>query len=78
MIHGHQVLQMMEGNCYKTKQELVNAVIKKFGKDERFYTCCAENLSAEQLVEFLEEHGKFMPATGDNDFTVDVTKVCKH
>ena len=76
MTHGHEVLQMMEGNTY-TEESLVEAIIRKFGADERFYTCSAEDLTARQLVEFLKERGKFMPAA-DDGFTVDVTKVCHH
>lgn len=78
MTHGHDVLHMMEGNSYSTKQQLIDAIIERFGADEQFCTCCAEGMTAAQLVDFLEAHGKFMPASGDNDFTVDVTKVCHH
>ena len=78
MTHGHEVLHMMEGNSYKTKQELINAIVARFGADERFYTCSAEDLTAAELVDFLEERGKFMPATGHDDFTVDTSKICSH
>ena len=78
MTHGHEVLHMMEGNSYTTKQQLIEAIIKRFGADERFYTCSADNMTAEELVNFLEERGKFMPATGADNFTVDITKVCNH
>lgn len=78
MTHGHEVLHMMEGNSYATKQELINAIISCFGEAERFYTCSAENMTAAELVDFLEERGKFMPTTGNTDFTVDITKVCNH
>lgn len=27
MIHGHEVLQMMQGNSYASKEELVKAII---------------------------------------------------
>ncbi len=78
MTHGHEVLHMMEGNNYSTKQQLVDAIIERFGVDERFYTCSAENLTAAELVDFLAERGKFMPGSGSSDFTVDITKVCNH
>ncbi len=78
MTHGHEVLHMMEGNSYSTKQELVNAITERFGTDEKFYTCSAENLTAAELVDFLECRGKFMPATEIDSFTVDTTKVCNH
>ena len=78
MTHGHEVLHMMEGNSYATKQQLIDAIIGQFGPEELFYTCSAEGMTAAELVDFLEERGKFMPAAGDDDFTVDVTKICNH
>ncbi len=78
MTHGHEVLHMMEGNSYTTKQQLTDAIISRFGADERFYTCSAENLTAAELVDFLEARGKFMPAGGPDGFTVDTSKVCNH
>ena len=75
MIHGHEVLHMMEGNNYSNRESLVEAIINKFGPDERFYTCSAEGMTAEELVDFLEARGKFMPSNND-DFTVDTSKIC--
>lgn len=64
---------MMQGHSY-TEKSLLEAIIAKFGADERFYTCSAENLTAQGLIDFLKEHGKFMPM--EDGFTVDTTKVC--
>lgn len=75
MIHGHEVLAMMQGRSY-TEKSLLEAIIEKFGTEERFYTCSAENLTAQELIDFLKDHGKFMPM--DNGFTVDAGKVCEH
>lgn len=77
MTHGHDVLHMMEGHTYATKAQLVEAIIARFGEAERFHTCHAENLSAGELVDFLEEHGKFMPAPNEA-FTVDTDRICHH
>ena len=74
MIHGHEVLRMMEGNSYASAEELVAAVVAKFGAEERFYTCSAEGLDAAGLVAFLEAKGKFKPAGAG--FTMDRDKVC--
>lgn len=63
----------MQGHSY-TEKSLLEAIIAKFGADERFYTCSAENLTAQGLIDFLKEHGKFMPM--EDGFTVDTTKVC--
>lgn len=78
MIHGHEVLHMMEGNSYATKRQLIDAIIKRFGENERFYTCSASGMTAAQLVDFLEERGKFMPCGKEDDFTVDSSKICNH
>lgn len=78
MTHGHEVLHMMEGNSYATKQQLVEAIIERFGAAEQFYTCSAEGMTAAELVDFLAVRGKFKPAEGNDDFTVDITKVCNH
>lgn len=77
MAHGHDVLHMMEGNNYETKESLVKAIIEKFGTGERFHTCSAEGMTAAELVDFLAERGKFMPSAADS-FTVDTTKICNH
>ena len=75
MTHGHEVLSMMQGHSY-TEKSLLEAIVARFGADERFYTCGAENLTAQGLIDFLKAHGKFMPA--NEGFTVDTTKVCNN
>ncbi len=75
MTHGHEVLAMMQGHSYSEKS-LLEAIIAKFGTEERFYTCNAERLTAQELIDFLKEHGKFKPM--DDGFTVDTTKVCEN
>lgn len=77
MVHGHEVLHMMAGNSYASQRELIQAIIDKFGEEERFYTCSAEGMTAEELVNFLEMRGKFKPTVSDS-FTVDETKICNH
>ncbi|KGF40416.1 metal-binding protein [Prevotella denticola DNF00960] len=76
MAHGHDVLHMMEGNRYNTKEDLVKAIIEHFGAEERFHTCSAEGMDATELVDFLTDRGKFKPV-GDG-FTVDSCKICNH
>jgi probable metal-binding protein len=78
MTHGHEVLHMMEGNSYTTKQQLIDAIVGRFGAEERFCTCSAEGMTAAELVDFLEERGKFMPASEAGGFTVDTDKMCNH
>lgn len=64
---------MMQGQSY-TEKSLLEAIIERFGVEERFYTCSADNLTAQGLIDFLKEHGKFIPMA--EGFTVDTTKVC--
>ena len=75
MIHGHEVLRMMEGNSYASAEELIAAIVAKFGSDARFHTCSASDMNAASLVAFFEAKGKFKPAEGG--FTMDRGKVCK-
>ncbi len=77
MTHGHEVLHMMEGHSYPTRENLIEAIIRRFGPEELFYTCSAEGMTAAELVDFLEARGKFMPAGGDG-FTADASKICNH
>lgn len=72
-LHAHEVLHMMEGNSY-SESSLKEAIIRKFGERQHFYTCSAEDMDADALIEFLKAKGKFMPAA--DGFTVDITKVC--
>lgn len=76
MAHGHDVLHMMEGNIYATKEDLVKAIIARFGTEERFHTCSAEGMDANEIVDFLAERSKFTLVQGG--FTVDTSKICNH
>ena len=74
-LHAHEVLHMMKGNSY-SELSLKKAISEKFGEDQRFYTCSAENMDIDELIDFLKMKGKFMST--DDGFTVDTTKVCNH
>lgn len=76
-IHGHEVIAMMMTSDEPfTRESLATKIRQKFGANTRFYTCCAENLTPEELVRFLEERGKFAPR-GDG-FNIDPARVCQH
>jgi len=77
MTHGHEILHMMEGNTYENKESLIKAIIDKFGTEELFYTCSAEDLSAEELVDFLYERNKFR-VIENGKFTVNTSQICDH
>lgn len=77
MVHGHEVLLMMEGNSYSSEKELIDCIIQKFGLEEQFYTCSKDNMTADELVAFLREKGKFK-SSSKGGFTVDMSKICHH
>ena len=52
-LHAHEVLHMMEGNSY-TELSLREAIIQKFGEQQRFFTCSADNMDVDTLIEFLK------------------------
>ena len=60
-IHGHEVMHMMmeDGRVY-TKASLCAAIFERFGEGARFFTCSAANMTAEELVDFLGNRGKFI------------------
>jgi probable metal-binding protein len=74
-IHGHEVLQMMlaSGESW-TVASLEAAIRRRFGEEARFHTCSAENLSAAELVAFLEKKANLLPEEG---FTTAENKICR-
>jgi probable metal-binding protein len=76
-IHGHEVLKMMlaSGKAY-TRQSLAQDIVARFGAEARFHTCSAEDLTADQLVGFLEARGKFVPQAGGFQTSADL--ICNH
>ena len=76
-IHGHEVMQMMvESPEPFTRDSLKAAIDTRFGSDARFFTCSAENLTAEGLIDFLAERGKFIDREGG--FSTAPGKMCNH
>ena len=69
-LHAHEILRMMEGNSY-SEVSLREAIIQKFGEQQHFYACSAEDMDVDTLIEFLKKKGKFMPV--ENGFTVDIS-----
>jgi len=63
-IHGHEVKQMVmaSGSTY-TRDSLISAIIDKFGEETRFYSCSADSMTADELIQFFEERGKLNPET---------------
>mgnify|MGYP001342056176 CR=1 FL=1 len=77
-IHGHEVLTMMlKSRKSFTRESLVKEIIATFGADTRFHTCSAENLTAQELVEFLDSKGKFVPHE-DGGINTSADLMCKN
>lgn len=64
-----------EGSVY-TKAMLRAAIAECFGEETRFYTCSAENMTADELVAFLEIRGKFIHE--GEGFRTDPESICKN
>lgn len=71
--HAHAILDMMEGQSF-TDETLITAIIEKFGPEATFYTCSAQDLSAEEIIAFLKERGKFL--TTAEGYTVNTATRC--
>jgi len=76
-IHGHEVMEMMlaSGKTY-TKDTLLQDIINKFGQSARFFTCSAQNMTAKQLIEFLDTKGKLVHR--EDGFQTSKDVMCQH
>jgi len=76
-VHGHEVMQMMiEAGASYTRDSLRAAIVARFGEDTRFFTCSADNMTPDELMDFLEARGKFIDK--DDGFATDESKICNH
>jgi probable metal-binding protein len=76
-IHGHEVMRMMlqSGKAY-SRNSLKTEIINTFGAQVRFHTCSADNMNADELIDFLEARGKFLDK--EEGFTTDPGRICNH
>jgi probable metal-binding protein len=76
-IHGHEVMHMMlqSGKAY-TRSSLLTDILANFGSDARFYTCSAQNLTPDSIIDFLQAKGKFVPCAEGFQTSADLR--CKH
>ncbi len=76
-VHGHEVLHMMinSGKAY-TRESLVAKIQETFGAETRFRACSTGNLTAAELVEFLDQKGKLLRHADGLRTSVDV--MCQH
>ncbi|MBL8024472.1 MAG: YecH family protein [Elusimicrobia bacterium] len=76
-IHGHDVMRMMvEANRAFTEGQLKEAIAAKFGKDARFHTCSASEMTAEDLIGFLRARSKFI--VSDDTVAMKAENICDH
>ena len=76
-VHGHEVMQMMlEQEGAFTRESLREAIGQRFGRQARFFTCSAQDMTADQLIDFLAARGKFVPH--DNGFNTAPDRICQH
>lgn len=76
-IHGHEVMHMMvnSGVSY-SRESLQTAIHQNFGEETRFFTCSSDNMTATELISFLENKGKFHPT--EDGFSLSPDKICNH
>lgn len=74
-VHAHEVMEMMvAGGKRYSRTSLLEEIAATFGEGTKFYACCAEGMSGEELIEFLDGKGKF---TGPAEaFWFDPREVC--
>lgn len=76
-VHGHDVMNMMlENEQGWTRASLQQAIVEKYGESCRFHTCSAKDMDAGQLINFLEQKGKFVDAA--EGFNTEASKICNH
>jgi probable metal-binding protein len=68
-------MMLTSGKSY-SRESLLHDINTRFGPNVRFYTCSAEDLTAEGLIDFLQAKGKFVPMDGGFQTSPDL--VCKH
>ncbi len=76
-IHGHEVMKMMidSGTVY-TRASLRAAIHGRFGEQARFHTCSAGNMTADELITFLNARGKFIDDGAG--FRTEADRICQH
>jgi len=76
-IHGHEVMHMManSGLTY-SRDTLREAIHKQFGEETTFFTCSSDRLNADQLMDFLQSKGKFIPT--QDGFGMTKEQICHH
>lgn len=57
--HAHEVMEMMiTSNRRFSRETLTAAIEERFGEAASFNACCAEGMTAGELIDFLWQRGK--------------------
>ena len=56
-IHGHEILNLLKQNKFKSKDELKAALNNKFG-EVNFTNCTKKIYTFEEIIQFFESKGK--------------------
>ncbi|MBC8494789.1 DUF2492 family protein [archaeon] len=73
-LHGHEVIEFIHTKPI-LKKNLLSTIKKEFG-DAKFHTCSKENMTAEELLKFLEEADKLH--FKDEKAYINEGNVCDH
>ncbi len=74
-VHGHEILKLIHNAARPfTRETLRQAAGSRFGKDARYCTCSADNLTLDNLVNFLLERGKLVEEQGE--IRADISQMC--
>ncbi|ABV37488.1 conserved hypothetical protein [Shewanella sediminis HAW-EB3] len=76
-VHGHQVMELMLtlGKAI-SKEDLKLLMHEKFGENACYHTCSANEMTAEELIAFLEKKGKFTESEQGIETAAD--RICNH
>lgn len=76
-IHAHEVMHMMlEHGGGFSRESLARAITERFGEDARFYSCSADGMDVNAVIDFLESRGKFVAR--EEGFNTASDKICNH
>ena len=76
-IHAHEVMHMMleSGEAF-SRESLARAIVERFGEDATFRSCSAAGMDVDEVIDFLQSRGKFVPM--ESGFSTAPEKICKH
>jgi probable metal-binding protein len=76
IIHGHEILNLIKENSFKSKEELKATLDNKFG-NVNFTNCSKKEYTFEEIMSFFEEKGKVVQK--EDSLTLNLqTCSCSH